>query len=58
MKQPLPGDSTVARYNRVAVVETVLSIRNHQQRTVRRLLVASLVLIGLTVILGGVMGWL
>ena len=53
-----PGDSTVARYNRVAVVETVLSIRNQQQRAVRRLLVSLLVITGLTIITAGVMGWL
>lgn len=58
LRQPLPGDSTVARYSRVAVVETVMSIRNQQQRIIRRFVVGALVLTGLTVILAGVMGWL
>ena len=52
------GDSTVARYHRVAVVETVLSIRDHQHRIVRRVIVASLTLLGIAVIVAGVMGWL
>lgn len=58
IKPSAPGDSTVARYNRVAVVETVLSIRTHQQRSVRRLLVAILAVTGLIIIAAGVMGWL
>ncbi len=58
LRQPLPGDSTVARYNRVAAVETVLSIRNQQQQMVRYLIVGALVLTGLTVMVAGIMGWL
>jgi hypothetical protein len=58
IKPSAPGDSTVARYNRVAVVETVLSIRTQQQRSVRRLLVAILAVTGLIIIAAGVMGWL
>jgi hypothetical protein len=58
IKSSAPGDSTVARYNRVAVMETVLSIRSQQQRAVRRLLVAILVVTGVTIVAAGVMGWL
>jgi len=58
LRQPLPGDSTIARYNRVAAVETVLNIRNQQQQTVRYFIVGVLVLTGLTVMVAGVMGWL
>ena len=57
IKPSAPGDSTVSRYNRVAVMETVLSIRS-QQRAVRRLLVAILVVTGVTIVAAGVMGWL
>jgi hypothetical protein len=42
----------------VAVMETVLSIRSQQQRAVRRLLVAILVVTGVTIVAAGVMGWL
>lgn len=55
---PNPGESTVARYHRIALLETVLSIRDRQERAVRRLFVGSLALIGVTVIVAGVMGWL
>jgi hypothetical protein len=39
-------------------METVLSIRSQQQRAVRRLLVAILVVTGVTIVAAGVMGWL
>jgi len=39
-------DNSVARFSRVALVETVLTIRERQQRSVRRAVVASLILMG------------
>lgn len=51
-------DNSVARYGRVAMVEVVLSIRDRQQRVVRRIVVASLVLTGIAVIVAGFSGWL
>jgi hypothetical protein len=56
--EPKPGESTVARYSRVAMVETVLSIRDQQHRTVRRMIVGTLLLAGVAVIAAGIMGWL
>lgn len=49
-------NSTIARYHRVAMVEAVLSIRERQQRTIRRVIVGSLVLTGIAVIYAAVMG--
>ncbi len=56
--EPKPGESTVSRYSRVAMVETVLSIRDQQHRTVRRLIVGTLLVVGVAVITAGIMGWL
>jgi hypothetical protein len=52
------GDSTIARYNRVAAVETVLSIRDRRQQTARRLIAATLVLLGMAGIAAGILGWI
>jgi small neutral amino acid transporter SnatA (MarC family) len=41
----------------VALVETVLTIRERQQQTVRRVIVAGLILMGLGVIGAGILGW-
>lgn len=51
-------DNSVARFSRVALVETVLTIRERQQQTVRRVIVAGLILLGLGVIGAGILGWL
>lgn len=51
-----PGNSA-ALYGRVAMVEAVLSIRNRQQRVMRRMVVAGLVVTGVAFILAGVSGW-
>lgn len=56
--EPQMGDSTIARYNRVAAVETVLSIRDRRQQSARRLIAATLVLVGVAVIAAGILGWI
>ena len=50
-------DNSVARFSRVAMVETVLTIRERQQRSVRRAVVFGLILMGLGVIAAAVLGW-
>lgn len=51
-------DNSVARYNRVAMVEAVLSIRDRRQRTARILAAGSFMLLGLAILTAGVLGWL
>jgi len=50
-------DNSVARFSRVALVETVLTIRERQQQTMHRFIVVGLVLLGLGVIGAGILGW-
>ncbi len=49
--------NSAALYGRVALVETVLSIRSRQRRVTRRMVVAGLVVTGVAFILAGLSGW-
>lgn len=51
-------DTAVLRYDRVAMLEAVLSIRERQQRFVRWIIVAVLMIAGIAVITAGILGWL
>lgn len=46
------------RYDRVAMLEAVLSIRDRQQQFIRWAIVALLFLAGVVVIAAGILGWL
>lgn len=51
-------DNSVARYNRVAMVEAVLSIRDRRQRTARIVAAGAFMLLGFGILVAGVLGWL
>ncbi len=51
-------DTAVLRYDRVAMLEAVLSIRDRQQQFIRWAIVALLFLAGVVVIAAGILGWL
>ena len=51
------SDTAVLRYNRVAMLEAVLSIRDRQQQTIRRMAILTMLLAGGFVITAGVLGW-
>lgn len=51
-------DNSVARYNRVAMVEAVLSIRERRQRTARIFAASAFMLLGFGVLAAGILGWL
>ncbi|MEJ7593078.1 MAG: hypothetical protein WKF77_16145 [Planctomycetaceae bacterium] len=51
-------ETAVRSYNRVAMLEVVLSIRDRQQQLIRWIIVAMLFLAGVVVIGGGILGWL
>jgi len=51
-------DTAVLRYDRVAMLEAVLSIRDRQQQFIRWTIVALLFLAGVVVIAAGIFGWL
>ncbi|MBC7965773.1 MAG: hypothetical protein H7Z17_07585 [Fuerstia sp.] len=50
-------DTAVLRYDRVAMLEAVLSIRERQQKFVRWIIVALLLLVGVVAIAAGILGW-
>lgn len=50
-------DNSVARYTRVAMVETVLSIRDRQRQTYRTVAVAVLSALGVLMMAAGYLGW-
>ena len=50
-------DTAVLRYDRVAMLEAVLSIRERQQNFVRWIIVALLLLVGFVAIAAGILGW-
>jgi len=51
-------DTAVLRYNRVAMLEAVLSIRDRRQQSIRRIVVCVLFLTGVVVMTAGILGWL
>lgn len=51
-------DTAVLRYNRVAMLEAVLSIRDRRQQFIRRIIVCILFLTGVVVTTAGILGWL
>ncbi len=51
-------DNSVARYTRVAMLETVLNIRERNRRFARRMIVAGLLVMGVAVITSGILGWI
>ena len=57
LEQVKESDTAVLRYNRVAMLEAVLSIRDRQQQFVRRISVLILLLAGAFVIAAGILGW-
>lgn len=57
VKHGMETDTAVLRYDRVAMLEAVLSIRDHQQRFIRWAIVALLFLAGAVVITAGILGW-
>ena len=57
VQQVRESDTAVLRYNRVAMLEAVLSIRDRQHRFVRRLSVFTLLLAGVLLISVGILGW-
>ena len=57
VEQGKESDTAVLRYNRVAMLEAVLSIRDRQQQFVRRMSEMILLLAGAFVIAAGIFGW-
>lgn len=51
-------DTAVLRYNRVAMLETVLTIRERKRIVIRWTAAAILLLAGVVVITAGILGWL
>ena len=58
VKHSKETDTAVLRYDRVAMLEAVLSIRDRQQQFIRWAIVALLFLAGVVVIAAGILGWL
>lgn len=56
VQQVRESDTAVLRYNRVAMLEAVLSIRDRQHRFVRRLSVIALMIAGGLLIAVGILG--
>ncbi len=52
-----PSDTAVLRYNRVAMLEAVLSIRDRRRQFVRRACVITLSAAGGFVMVAGILGW-
>ncbi len=50
-------DTAVLRYDRVAMLEAVLSIRERQQKFVRWMIVVMLLTVGCVAIAAGILGW-
>jgi hypothetical protein len=57
LKHGKETDTAVLRYDRVAMLEAVLSIRDRRQRSVRWAITALLFLAGVVVIAAGILGW-
>ncbi|MDA1233115.1 MAG: hypothetical protein O2856_20310 [Planctomycetota bacterium] len=51
-------DTAIVRYNRVAMLETILAIRERKRHFVRWTASAILLLAGVLVITAGILGWL
>jgi hypothetical protein len=58
LKSNKETDTAVLRYNRVAMLEAVLSIRDRRRNYIRWTAASILLLAGVLVIAGGIFGWL
>ena len=57
VKKGQETDTSVLRYDRVAMLEAVLAIRERRQKFVRWIIVALLLLVGAVAIAAGIPGW-
>ena len=57
IKKRKETDTAVLRYDRVAMLEAVLSIRERQQKFVRWMIVVMLLTVGVVAIAAGIFGW-